>query len=175
MVKPLLPADLPAVQRLRELFSYDRETGVVTRLIPRGDQRAGAIAGSLGNQGYMKVSVDGRHLLLHRVIWAMETGAWPADEIDHRNGVRSDNRWLNLREANVVQQRQNRKRSKLNTSGLVGATRTSDKKRWRSSIRANGVRLFLGNFPTAEAAHAAYVEAKARLHPFQPTVRALEP
>lgn len=76
--------------------------------------------------------------------------------------------WVNLREATVVEQRQNR-------GGVLGAYQDKRRGSWHASIRINGKRTNLGAFPTAEAAHAAYVEAKARLHPFQPTVRALEP
>jgi hypothetical protein len=38
--------------------------------------------------------------------------------------------------------------------------------------RAGGRGYFLGLFPTPEEAHTAYLEAKARLHPFQPVPRA---
>jgi hypothetical protein len=159
--------------RLHELFIYEPLTGHLVRRVSAGDQPAGAVAGYVGKSGYRKVKVDRFTCLAQRIIFFYVEGRWPDPEVDHEDRDRDNNRWVNLREATSTQNHQNRIHT-LGRSGLPGAVRTSDGKRWRSSIRSNGVRLFLGNFPTAEAANAAYVAAKARLHTFQPTVRGLE-
>jgi hypothetical protein len=47
---------------------------------------------------YLKAEVDGIHLPLHRIIWCLQTGAWPDPRmvIDHLDGNGLNNRWNNL-------------------------------------------------------------------------------
>ena len=100
------------------------------------------------------------------------TGVWPVKEIDHINGNPSDNRWVNLREGTRGEQLQNQKLGKRNTSGLMGVSPDKLRGKWCACIQVGGRRYHLGRFSASEAAHAAYLEAKARLHPFQPVPRA---
>jgi HNH endonuclease/AP2 domain len=89
------------------------------------------------------------------------TGKWCRVIIDHRDGDPSNNRWDNLRRATVAQNGANKPRHRNNTSGFKGVCR--DRGRWRAAIYKNGRRHPLGNFPTPEAAHAAYVKAARKL------------
>lgn len=156
-------------ERLKELVHYDPQTGLFTSIKKRRGCKLGSILGTpIGRAEYLVIGLDYQLYYAHRLAWFYMTGEWPDPEVDHENGRRADNRWANLREATVVEQRQNR-------GGVLGAYQDKRRGTWHPSIRINGKRTNLGTFPTAEAAHAAYVEAKARLHPFQPTVRALEP
>ena len=52
---------------------------------------------------YPKVRCEKVLYLAHRVIWFLQTGEWPDSDlvIDHINGVRNDNRWVNLRQVTV--------------------------------------------------------------------------
>lgn len=105
--------DLTAA-RLRQLLRYDPTTGAFVRLQDSfagefGNVKmasAGDIAGCLMANGYIAISVDGTAYLGHRLAWLHETGAWPEDLIDHRDGVRSNNRWLNLRPATQARREQ---------------------------------------------------------------------
>lgn len=149
--------------RLRELLSYDRDTGEFTRRIQAGRELAGSIAGARHHSGYLFISVDGKRYAAHRLAWFYVTGAWPP-LIDHRNCVKQDNRFPNLREADHSLNAQNRVHARAdNQSGLLGASRI--KNRWQASIRVRGVKHHLGSFATAEEAHDAYMEAKGRFHP----------
>ena len=156
-------------ERLKELVRYDPETGLFTSIKKRRGCKLGSILGtSIGKAEYLVMHLDYQLYYAHRLAWFYRTGEWPDPEVDHENGRRTDNRWVNLREATRVQQRQNQ-------GGVLGAYLDKRRGVWCGQIVVNKKRVNLSAFPTAEAAHAAYVEAKARLHPFQPTVRALEP
>ena len=69
---------------------------------------AGKVAFTANIDGYKVGRIFGMGFRAHRVIWALETGAWPKDGIDHINGDRSDNRISNLRECTQSQNCRNR-------------------------------------------------------------------
>lgn len=164
-------------ERLRELLHYDPDTGVFTRLVAsmagatrnRAVARVGDIAGGADLKGYVLINVDGRKYRAHRLAWLYVHGVWPPCNIDHRNGNCGDNHIKNLRAVTQGQNMQNRRRaSKNNGCGFLGVS--AEGGRFRASIKAAGKKKHLGYFDTPELAHAAYLEAKARLHPFQTLV-----
>ncbi len=152
--------------RVKSLFSYDPETGFLSWIQQRGRQRAGARAGRLHHRGYREVRIDGVLYREHRIIWLWMMGSNPADECEHINRERSDNRWANLRAATRAQNMQNLGASAMNTSGFAGASFHKARGKWRSTITFNGRSIHLGHFDTAEEAHIAYLAAKQHLHPF---------
>jgi len=148
--------------RLRELLHYDPETGEFhwrKRLSRR--IRADGIAGGRTNDGYWRSTIDGRYYQAHQLAWFYRTGKWCRQVIDHRDGDPSNNRWDNLRRATLSQSNANRRPCRNNACGLKGVSR--DRQRWRATIYKNGRRHPLGNFPTPEAAHAAYAKAARKL------------
>lgn len=168
---------LPSPEELRQLLSYDAETGKLFWL-PRpreifATSRAFALwntrfAGheaftSVNNNGYRHGKVFGIGLLASRVIWALQTGAWPTEYIDHRDTDRLNNKWCNLRSATHAENMHNQGRRR-STSGLKGVHWDSRDQKWRAQIMRDGKKHFLGNFTTAEAAHEAYKIAAGRLH-----------
>lgn len=91
---------LPTADRLRHLLSYDPATGHLRwRNPPHPNCSKGVICPGAGSHGYKVVTVDRVTYLQHRIIWVMQTGFPPPDDvvIDHRNEDQSDNRWDNLR------------------------------------------------------------------------------
>jgi hypothetical protein len=58
-----------------------------------------------------------------------------------------------------------RSRSSTSVSGLTGVTFYKRKNKWIASFRSNRKSHYLGIFDTPELAHAAYIEAKRKLHP----------
>lgn len=152
-------------QRLRELLSYDLETGVFRWLSSRGTARAGSVAGSPDSYGYLQTKIDRRCYLNHRLAWLYVHAEWPEEQIDHINGCRSDNRLANLRKVSASINQQNQRKARLdNKCGLLGVS--SSGKRWQARISYPGGKdTYLGLFDTPELAHAAYLEAKRRLHP----------
>lgn len=157
--------DLTA-QRLRELLSYDPETGAFTRLVSTCNRvKVGDVAGTLHHEGYIHIRVGGVIRRAHRLAWLYMMGQWPADEIDHINGRRSDNRWANLRDVSKRNNLENQRRAQAgNKSGLLGVDYRANLGKWTAQIQVNGKKRHLGTFDTPELAHAAYTEAKRELH-----------
>jgi hypothetical protein len=150
-------------ERLRELFHYDPETGILTRKVAKGSQQVGVAAGNQ-NRGYLQLTVDGHAGFVHRFIWLYVYGKWPSEKIDHIDGNRSNNRLSNLRDVSQALNVQNeRKPRSSNKSGFLGVK--ACRGRWRAEICIKGKTKFLGRFDTPEEAHAVYVEAKRKAHP----------
>ena len=152
-------------ERLHKLLKYNQRTGVFVRRISAGNSApAGTIAGGLNNKGYRIIRADGHRYMAGRLAWFYVHGRWPKDEIDHRNGVRDDNRLSNIREVSHAENQQNRRRAhSRNVTGLLGVSPNEGK--FRAAIKLNGRCHYLGNFATPQEAHAAYVKAKRKLHP----------
>lgn len=149
----------------RELFVYDPATGLLTRkAATRNGFQSGELAG-YEKKGYVCVGYKRREYKAHRVAWLLVTGAWPTGEIDHINGIRSDNRWSNIRDVSRVVNQQNREKARSDSiSGLIGAHWSKRHGAFRARIVIAGRTKLLGSFTTAEAAHEAYVEAKRHMH-----------
>jgi len=69
------------------------------------------------------------------------TGEFPAIHIDHIDGVTSNNKWSNLRQATPSQNAQNRRLYKNNTSGHKGICYHPGKKKWIAVLRAKEQKL----------------------------------
>jgi hypothetical protein len=149
-------------KHVRELFDYDKDTGVFIRRVRAGRMPAGSVAGWKcgAAPGHLYATVDGCSYKLHRLAWLYVTGAWPERAVDHANGKANDNRFSNLRLATMSQNIANAKRPKNNTSGFKGVTRNLPfTKRWRAHIKVKQRAIHLGYFDSKEQAAAAYFEA----------------
>lgn len=156
---------------LRDRYEYDPDTGIVRRLWPVmtrnggiGYPAGGSVGGKPHRDGYLYTTINGRLYLVHRIAWVLLTGSWPFAEIDHRNGVRDDNSWLNLRQATVPQNRQNtlgQCKRKGPYPGVYESAR--DKGRFIAQIKMSGRVRYLGVYATAELARDARIAAERDL------------
>lgn len=168
-----------SANRIRKLLRYDPATGhLYWREGADGPggarkRKPGKIAGWVDpTTGYRRVTIDLKVWRSGRLAWLLHTGEWPKGEVDHWNGIRDDDRWSNLRDAVDGQNAQNRAMNRNNTSGFMGVYFNPQTGKWRAQINAEGKRWRLGNnFRAPEAAHAAYLAAKEKLHLFQPIPR----
>jgi hypothetical protein len=117
-----------SVERLSEALEYNPETGLFTwKRRPEShfqgtehrdsnscannwnSRWAGKPAMThVGSHGYFSGKIFGTGVLAHRCAYAVMTGSWPSLFMDHINGVRTDNRWSNLRPCNHYESIQNR-------------------------------------------------------------------
>ncbi len=157
--------------RLREVMEYNSETGIFRwRLRLSNRVQIGDFAGCLTPTGYISCNIDGKPYKAHRLAWLYVYGNLPSEQIDHINGCRSDNRIVNLRQANNAENQQNRLAQKNNTSGFLGVCPFPNNK-WRAQIRVNGKNFHLGLYKTKDLAFEAYQYAKKNLHIFNPEIR----
>ena len=152
-------------ERLKELLHYDPETGVFTYLVSRrGSVKVGNRAGYKSN-GYLRIKIDGKAYLIHRLAWLYVYGDLPPMDIDHINGSRDDNRLINLRCAtrseNIQNLRKHRSDNLLNKLGVSASGRM-----FKATIMLNGVKHYLGLYPTIEDAHNVYLAFKRLMHPY---------
>ena len=154
------------VAQLRAILHYDPVTGNFTRLIKNNhDRKAGNIGDIIGTKkssGYLFADVLGCRYRVHRLAWLYMTGIFPDGQIDHINGIRSDNRWINLRLADNQQNQANSKRKKNNTSGYKGVFWSSQLQKWAAKINPDRKQVHLGYFDDPTEAHAAYANAAKR-------------
>ncbi len=149
--------------RVRELFDYREDGALIWRVYRSSNARPGDVAGYMKSHGYLYVSINEKRFIVHRVVFLWHHGYLPPD-VDHINGVRSDNRIENLREASRSQNLHNSKKSSRNTSGYKGVSWCDRRQKWRANICTNYKQRSLGYFDTAELAAAAYAEAAAKDH-----------
>lgn len=150
-------------ERLRELLTYDPETGIFTYNVRRGkngkwSRRGGRVAGSLDTSvGYLQIGIDYERHYAHRLAWFWMTGEWPKDRIDHEDTDGTNNKWSNLRPANASLNGANRGVSKVNKLGLKGVSWSKTAKAYRSDITVRGEKILIGKFSCPAAAHFAYL------------------
>ena len=95
-------------ERLKQLLNYDPETGIFTRIISvSSNALKGDIAGWINGHGYRQLSIDYKKYDCHRLAFLYMLGKLPNEEVDHINHIRSDNRWINLREVTRHENKKN--------------------------------------------------------------------
>lgn len=152
--------------RASELLSYDRDTGILRWKVTLGSRAiAGNVAGSLNKKsGYLTVRLDKRNYHAHRVIWLMETSEWPF-QIDHRNRIRHENWWDNLRPTCDALNRQNVEKARSDSAtGVQGVSIDKRTGLLMSKIKLDGRSIYLGSYPSIDLASSVYQTAKLQLH-----------
>lgn len=163
-------------EQVREWFHYNPATGDLTRL-KKYDAWGNIHSVCLlirgkNNRGYYWSKLFNQVFLGHRLIWLWMTGEHPKHEIDHINGVRTDNRWLNLRQVTSFENSRNQGVRKDCTCHVRGVNYNDRKNNrgnpyWCARISHKGVRYHLGNFEKFEDAVKARKQAEIDLgyHP----------
>lgn len=174
---------LPSPEVLRQLLSYDPETGKL--FWKRRDERwfvgtskspkvlakwwNGRFAEKeaftpVNSAGYHTGTVLLKMLQAHRIAWAIYHGDWPKGFLDHINGVRTDNRIANLREVTPLQNAMNQSPIPRGSSGIRGVRFDSRFERWQARINVSKRQKHLGYFDTAQEAQRAYAIAVEKYH-----------
>ncbi|AGQ28771.1 endonuclease [Serratia liquefaciens ATCC 27592] len=125
---------------------------------------AGKEAGGIDDDGYWKIKIYGKWYRRHRIVWAMHFGDAGSMQIDHVNGIRSDDRICNLRTATAQQNAFNRKRQINNKSGCKGVFWVEAKKKWTGLVLVFRKPYSAGYFDSIHEAITASERLREKLH-----------
>jgi hypothetical protein len=143
---------------IKQLFNYDPRTGVFTWIKKLSRKTViGDVAGNLDASGYVRIRIDGKSYLAHRLAYVYVNGLPPENCLDHINGNRADNRICNIREATHHENNLNANIKNKNTSGHKGVSWDESRKKWRALAKFNFKSYYLGRFVNKDDAIAAYV------------------
>lgn len=152
----LISEEIEGIKKLLNLVSVDIHTGLCVWSVDRNNRtRAGSPAGTLTSKGYTRLQMGGKGYMLHRIVFYMAKGYLP-QIVDHKEGIEKGNGIDNLQEATNVENIRKKKKPSHNRSGYKGVLWVKGCGRWRAQISANGKKISLGYFDSAESANAAY-------------------
>ena len=142
-------------QFLRTHYRYDPKTGLLKN-------RYGQECRNISTGGYLSIlpKIKGRsiRIMAHRAAFMIMNGRWPLF-VDHINGVRTDNRWRNLREVTRTENLRNTARRYDNKTGVTGV-RKNRSGRYSAFIHADSKNVPLGTFDTIFEAACARKSAE---------------
>lgn len=142
---------------LRTHYRYDPKTGVLKN-------RYGQECRCATRGGYLsirpKIKGKSEKIMAHRAAFMIMEGRFPT-MIDHINGVRTDNRWRNLREVTFTENLRNVARRHDNRTGITGVKLTRSGK-YSASIYGNSEPVLLGTHDTIFEAACARKSAEIR-------------
>tara|TARA_R110000803_G_scaffold33582_4_gene73462 strand:- start:152 stop:709 length:558 start_codon:yes stop_codon:yes gene_type:complete len=161
---------------LKENLHYNPDTGDFTWIKPGPRRQTGRKVGSSQSGGYRNIRLLGVMYLLHRLAFLYVEGKFPPDQVDHINGMKDDNRWINLRHATNAQNHRNMRSYKGSTSKFVGVSLFKLKRtkkdgtvsvytRWYAQTNYLGKRKNLGYFKCETCAALAYDDFVSEHYP----------
>lgn len=133
-------------ERLKQILHYNPDSGSWTWIQSIGTIPEGTQAGCIRPDGYLAIRIDGIQYLSSRLAFLYMNGSFPKMFIDHKNRVRNDDRWCNLRECNNSQNQMNKGLQRNNKSGIPGVYFYKQKNKWVANIRKDGKTIYLGIF-----------------------------
>lgn len=149
-------------EELKRVIQYNQDSGIFSWLSANTNRiKVGDIAGSLDKEnGYTRITIDGRRYAAHRLAWLYIYGEWP-EIVDHINGVGTDNRIANLRNCNLQQNALNHKK-KINKSGFPCGVRKLNNK-YQARVMLNNKTYYLGVYKTPAEAEKVYLAKRQKL------------
>lgn len=146
-------------EELKNNLHYNSVTGIFTWITKTKNnvKKNGDVAGCINTLGYIQIQIKGEIYLAHRLAYLYMEGYFPEHVVDHINGIKKDNRWINLRHVSVRCNLQNGKLSKNNKSGFNGVHFSTSHGKWVSVIKVNRKSIYIGEFNTPEDAAIARV------------------
>lgn len=117
---------------------------------------------TLDNKGYLFCSIYGKQYRAHRLAWLIFYGEWP-NFIDHKDGIRTNNRIDNLASVTVQQNHMNLSIASNNTSGVTGVYFNKKRGIWCAQMKFNGITYHLGSSRDKEEAIAMRLAEQEKL------------
>ena len=145
-------------EEVKSKFIYSADTGLfhsitLTRQV-----------GHINKNGYIRLKINRIEYKAHRLAWLYVTGEMPDLCIDHINGIKNDNRFVNLRLATLSENNYNSGLKPNNTSGFKGISLNKNTGKWIAQASINNKNKYLGSFNTPEEASKSYNNFIAILH-----------
>ncbi len=125
-------------KELKEWVNYDKETGLFVAVKKSKGRNVGDVCGSKIKTGYLRFNVCGVLNYSHRLAFLYMTGEFPANEIDHINHIKNDNKWSNLRQVTHKENHKNRPMYKNNKIGCFGIKKPKGEKKWVAIMYDDG-------------------------------------
>ena len=133
-------------------FTYNPETGLIYNRYGKTSK-----PNKLGyNEMCIGVNKKSFKIQGHQFAWYYENG-YCENELDHINGIRNDNRIINLRSVTRQQNQWNQTKAK-------GYCFIKKSNKYRAEIRLNYKKIYLGSYNTEQEARQAYLKAKEKYH-----------
>lgn len=146
-IKELIEREGITQDILKYLFSYDPDTGIVTRRVfVNSRAKVGDVVGYLDPSGYLRVRIGSKNYRLHRIIWMILYGYFPEHQVDHKNKNKLDNSKNNLREVSPQCNMRNCSTYRTNTTGVKGITYNPCRRKFIARIMSEGETKPLGYF-----------------------------
>lgn len=130
--------------RIKNLIYYNASTGEVSWTDEYASKRRKPGSVYYLNNGYGRVSIEGKHYYLHRLVWCYHYGAFPSEQIDHIDGNKLNNRIENLREVTHADNQKNRNMIKTNKTGIMGVSKIASG--YRAYITVDDRQVHLGHY-----------------------------
>jgi hypothetical protein len=168
---------LPPLDYVRNILNYDPATGAF-RWLPRpqkyfqnssewrrwNTRYAGTPAGHTMPDGYLRIFIDRRGFLGHRLAWLLSHGEPVPPVLDHIDGDTRNNRLSNLRAADYAGNLANAATHRDSTTGIKGVFRIKSTRRFMAYITKNRQRYHIGVYDTLEEAAEARRNAADQMH-----------
>jgi hypothetical protein len=150
-----------ATDLVKELFDY-RDGELYWRKRSNSKVAEGSQAGTVNMTGYRVITINGKKIHAHRLIWLWHGNKLP-EQLDHINGNPLDNRIENLRAATYVTNAYNSKLKSDNTSGVKGVSWCNTFNKWVVQIFHDKKKVS-GRFKTFEEAKEFVQNKRKELH-----------
>jgi len=148
-------------EKIRELFDY-QDGNLVWKQSSRNGW-VGKVAGSLQDNGYTVIKLNGKFYKAHRLVWLWHGKELP-ESLDHINRNRSDNRIENLRVSESCENASNRTMAINNTSGSRNVAWHKRLQKWVVVVTSKGKRISFGCYKDFELADLVATMARQKLH-----------
>jgi hypothetical protein len=145
-------------ETLKKYLTYDPETGLFRWKIARRRIKAGEVAGCLRPDGYVNIMVLSKKYLAHRLAWLYVHGKFAEDFMDHINGIKNDNRIINLRSVTRSENQKNMSLRKNSISGVIGVAWNKRDQVWQVNIQRIGYGSFKSKSDAIKKSKEVYKE-----------------
>lgn len=147
---------------LKSILEYNPITGQWVWIKSYHKTKTGKIAGYISkDKGYRRIKIDGKLYFSSNLAFLYIEGYIPEHDIDHKNRIRHDDRWKNLRHISRQCNIRNCGLSSRNNSGIKGIYWNKKESKWKAFIYINAKYKHLGYFKEDEFDEAVLIRLAA--------------